>query len=122
MTVVVTSGTGGTGTVGVQLAKALGATKVVTTAGDANGVALMKQLGADLVVNYHDADLFDVLGPDSVDIIVDNFGYDANAAVNVLRDGGSFVSLTHRSPNITKPGVRAFEITCNVLASMALDW
>ena len=114
MTVVVTSGTGGTGTVGVQLAKALGATKVVTTAGDVKGVALMTQLGADLVVNYHDADLFDVLGPDSVDIIIDNFGYDADAAINALRGGGSFVSLTHTSPNSTKPGVRAFEITCNV--------
>lgn len=119
-TVVITSGTGGTGTVGVQLAKALGAAYVITTAG-ARGSTLLKQLGADQVVDYRTQDLFSVLAPDSVDAVIDNYGYDANAALRVLRSGGTFVSLTHQSPNTTKPGVETFAITCNASRHDDLD-
>jgi len=47
----VNGGTGGVGSSVVQMAKLLGA-RVITTAGSAEKVALAKQLGADLALNY----------------------------------------------------------------------
>ncbi len=48
-------GSSGIGTTAIQLAKAFGA-KVFTTAGTAEKCAVCEQLGADLAVNYRDAD------------------------------------------------------------------
>lgn len=53
LTVVVTSGSGGTGFMGVQLAKAFGAAYVATAAGNAESIAFVKSIGADLVIDYH---------------------------------------------------------------------
>ncbi len=50
-TVFVNGGTGGVGSMVVQIAKAVGAT-VITTVGSAEKAALCKQWGADLVLNY----------------------------------------------------------------------
>eukprot|EP01047_Picozoa_sp_COSAG01_P060717 COSAG01_NODE_7485_length_3190_cov_2.884180_4_plen_149_part_00 len=63
---VITSGTGGTGFIGVQLAKALGAARVVTATSGAANIALAKQLGADVVIDYKEQDIFDALPDDSV--------------------------------------------------------
>ena len=52
LTVVVTSGAGGTGFIGIQLAKAYGAA-VVVTATSAQNTDFVKALGADIVVDYH---------------------------------------------------------------------
>jgi NADPH-dependent curcumin reductase CurA len=46
LTVVITSGTGGTGFIGVQLAKALGAGRVITSTSGAANIALAESLGA----------------------------------------------------------------------------
>jgi len=54
--VFVNGGTGGVGSAVVQLAKAAGA-KVITTVGSAEKQALCRTWGADLVVNYRDADM-----------------------------------------------------------------
>lgn len=54
--VFVNGGTGGVGSAVVQLAKAAGA-KVIATAGSAAKQELCRSWGADLVVNYHDADM-----------------------------------------------------------------
>ena len=55
-TVFVNGGTGGVGSMVVQMAKAAGA-KVVTTVGSAEKAALCKQWGADLVLNYKTDDV-----------------------------------------------------------------
>ena len=52
LTVVVTSGAGGTGFIGIQLAKAYGAA-VVVTATSAQNREFVKTLGADIVIDYH---------------------------------------------------------------------
>lgn len=54
--VFVNGGTGGVGSAVVQLAKAAGA-KVIATVGSAEKLASCKAAGADLVVNYRDADM-----------------------------------------------------------------
>ena len=52
--VAITSGTGGTGFMSVQLAKhAFGAAHVVTAASGADKIAFVKSVGADEVIDYH---------------------------------------------------------------------
>jgi NADPH2:quinone reductase len=52
----VNGGTGGVGSMVVQMAKALGA-RVIATAGSSEKVAALKKLGADAVVNYKTDDI-----------------------------------------------------------------
>jgi len=94
LTVVVTSGQGGTGFMGVQLAKALGATRVITAA-SGPGIDFVKSLGADVVIDYHQQKLSDALSADSVDIVFDNFGAKGTAdeMMHAIRSGGTFVVL-----------------------------
>lgn len=119
--VVVSSGTGGTGTVGVQLAKALGASYVISTAGGASAVELVRSLGADRVIDYESADLLEQLEPASVDVFIDNFGYDADRAVSRVRPGGVYVSLTHTSPSMTPPDVTVTQLTADYARHDDLD-
>jgi len=95
LTVVITSGQGGTGAMGIQLAKAMGATTVITSA-SGDGIEYVKKLGADIVVDYHKQDLFDdYLADDSVDLVYDNFGVQGTAdrAMHAIRSGGKFLVL-----------------------------
>jgi len=94
LTVAVTSGQGGSGHMGVQLAKAMGAKRVITAC-SGDGVALCKDLGADLVVDYHEQELFSALPDDSVDLVFDNFGSPGTAdkAMHAIRSGGTFLVL-----------------------------
>lgn len=93
LTVVVTSGQGGTGAMAVQLAKAMGAARVITAA-SGEGIAYAKSLGADEVVDYHKQDIFaDYLADDSVDLVFDNFGANGTAdrAMHAIRAGGAIL-------------------------------
>lgn len=94
LTVVVTSGQGGTGHMGIQLAKAMGANRVITAC-SGSGIALCRELGADVVVDYHTQELFSVLPDDSVDLIFDNYGTPGTAdkAMHAIRSGGTFLVL-----------------------------
>ena len=95
VTVVVTSGSGGTGIFAVQLARALGAARVVAAASPRH-FALLRAQGASLVVDYHvGRGLWDVLPPRSVDVVFDNFGADCTAALAepALRSGGVYISM-----------------------------
>jgi NADPH2:quinone reductase len=55
-TLFVNGGSGGVGSVVVQMAKAIGA-RVITTAGSDEKLKLCRELGADLAINYKDADV-----------------------------------------------------------------
>jgi NADPH2:quinone reductase len=55
-TLFVSGGSGGVGSMVVQMAKALGA-RVVTTAGSAEKVSVCRELGADLAINYQADDV-----------------------------------------------------------------
>lgn len=67
-------GSGGIGTMAIQLATALSA-KVFTTAGSAEKLAACAELGADVTINYRDEDFVDVLKADGgADVILDNMG------------------------------------------------
>eukprot|EP00927_Polykrikos_kofoidii_P016336 TRINITY_DN1736_c0_g1_i3.p1 TRINITY_DN1736_c0_g1~~TRINITY_DN1736_c0_g1_i3.p1 ORF type:complete len:356 (+),score=66.15 TRINITY_DN1736_c0_g1_i3:104-1171(+) len=94
-TVVVTSGSGGTGIVGIQLAKAFGASRIITAASPRN-FDLLKSLGATDVIDYHKSSIWEALQEESVDVVYDNYGGvgTADAAMPSLKsNGGVFVFL-----------------------------
>mmetsp|Transcript_41356 Transcript_41356/g.90304 ORF Transcript_41356/g.90304 Transcript_41356/m.90304 type:complete len:370 (+) Transcript_41356:95-1204(+) len=97
-TVLVLGGSGGTGHIGIQLAKAWGAGKVITTA-SANNTDFVKSVGADEVIDYHTADWWKVLKPGSIDIIYDCVCLHGTGdhAYDVLADGGAFVTIQSQS-------------------------
>jgi len=66
-TVLVLGGSGGTGHLGIQLAKAMGATEVITTCSSSHA-DFVKSLGADRVIDYHTQNYWEVLSPKSVDV------------------------------------------------------
>lgn len=74
--VFINGGSGGTGTFGIQIAKAVGAH--VTTSCSTPNISLCKECGADEVLDYKNMDLIETLKAQgqTFDLIVDNVGTD----------------------------------------------
>lgn len=90
-TVLIHGGSGGVGSVAVQLAKHLGAT-VATTVSAAN-VDLVRELGADIVIDYRTEDFAAKLS--GVDVVLDTQGGDVlKKSLGVLRPGGTVIGIT----------------------------
>jgi len=102
-TVVITSGSGGTGLPAIQLAKAFGASRIVVSA-SASHATLLKSLGATDVIDYHTSTIWQELANNSVDVVYDNYGAPgtADAAMPSLRAGGYFVFLPGKSGDVSK--------------------
>ena len=99
-TIFVNGGSGGVGTAVVQMAKALGA-HVIASAGTAAKREMVKRLGADHVVDYHDpAKVLAVVrevAPDGVDVYWETIREPAfDQAVEMLGDGGRMVVMAGR--------------------------
>ncbi|WP_105441009.1 NADP-dependent oxidoreductase [Neorhizobium sp. T25_13] len=89
--VLIHAGSGGVGTIAIQLAKHLGA-HVATTTSTAN-VALAKSLGADVVVDYRKDDFEKVL--QGYDVVLNSLGKDTlEKSLNVLKPGGKLISIS----------------------------
>jgi NADPH:quinone reductase len=75
--VLIHAAAGGSGSAAVQLAKDAGAT-VLATAGSAEKLALCRELGADVTIDYTTADIAEVVlaetGGRGVDVVFDNVG------------------------------------------------
>lgn len=97
LTVVITAGAGGTGFIGIELAKAWGAKHIATETTGAEGIAFVKSLGADIVTDYKVQGIFDALPDDSVDIVYDNYGAEGTAdkAMRTIRPGGTYLLMPH---------------------------
>ncbi|MCL6291068.1 NADP-dependent oxidoreductase [Streptomyces sp. 43Y-GA-1] len=88
--VLIHAGAGGLGTIAVQLAKALGA-HVAVTASTAKA-DLVKELGADVVVDYRKQDFETVL--DGYDVVLDSLGGENLAkSLRVLKPGGKAIGV-----------------------------
>ncbi|MDQ1024583.1 NADPH:quinone reductase-like Zn-dependent oxidoreductase [Streptomyces umbrinus] len=88
--VLIHAGSGGLGTIAVQLAKQLGA-YVATTTSTAN-VDLVKRLGADVVVDYKKQAFETVLR--DYDVVLDSLGGETlKKSLDVLRPGGKVISV-----------------------------
>jgi alcohol dehydrogenase len=88
--VLIHAGSGGVGSVAIQLAHHLGAT-VLTTVGRRN-IALVKQLGADVAIDYRGQRFEDVAR--DCDIVLDSAGGDTLVrSFACVKDGGLVVSI-----------------------------
>lgn len=88
--ILIHAGSGGVGTFAIQLAKHLGAT-VATTTGTAN-IEWVRQLGAEVVIDYKTTAFEDVLH--DYDVVFDTQGGDTlEKSLNVLKRGGKLISI-----------------------------
>lgn len=95
--VLVTGASGGVGVFGVQLAKAMGAE--VTGVTSTGNVALVRELGADHVIDYRHEDF--TQGDARYDVILDTAGVSSFAKVRrVLVPNGQFVPLEFGVPEM----------------------
>ncbi|MEM6583309.1 MAG: NADP-dependent oxidoreductase [Pseudomonadota bacterium] len=99
--VLIHAGAGGVGSVGIQMAKHLGA-KVYTTASRKNH-DYVESLGADVVIDYQNEDYASVIReaePDGLDVIVQSLLNDAisEESIGLVKDGGAVVYLNNEPP------------------------
>ena len=88
--VLIHAGSGGLGTIAIQLAKHLGAT-VATTTSTAN-TEWVKRLGADVVIDYRSNDFETILH--DYDVVIDTQGGQTlEKSLRVLKPGGKVISV-----------------------------
>jgi len=90
--VFIQAGSGGVGTFAIQLAKHLGA-YVATTTSSAN-TALVKELGADLVIDYKTQDFATILKDYDVVLHSNREAKVLEDSLKILKPGGTLVTLT----------------------------
>ena len=96
--VLIHAGSGGVGSVAIQLARHLGAT-VFTTVGQRN-VELVKRLGADVAIDYRSARFEDVAK--DCDVVLDSAGGDTLVrSFECVKAGGVVVSINSSTPSPT---------------------
>ncbi|MBP5959233.1 NADP-dependent oxidoreductase [Pseudomonas anatoliensis] len=89
--VLIHAGSGGVGTLAIQLAKHLGAFVATTTS--AANVDWVKALGADVVIDYQQQDFANELR--DFDVVLNSLGADVlEKSVKVLKPGGQLISLS----------------------------
>ena len=112
--VFVQAGSGGVGSIAIQLAKHLGAT-VATTTSTAN-VDFVKKLGADVVVDYKSQDFADVLK--DYDVVLHSGDKTAlEKSVGVLKPGGKLISISGPpDPAFGRQSGWVLEQICRVLS------
>ena len=90
-TVLVHAGAGGVGSFAIQFARAIGARVVATTSG--TGMEIVRQLGADQVIDYRSERFEDKLS--DIDVVLDTVRDDTQQrSFSLLRTGGHLVSTT----------------------------
>lgn len=89
--VLIHAGSGGVGIFAIQLAKHLGATVATTTS--ATNIALVKSLGADVVIDYKKDDFEKILS--DYDVVLNTLGTDTLfKSLKVLKSGGRLISIS----------------------------
>lgn len=89
--VFIQAGSGGVGTVAVQLAKHLGAFVATTTS--TPNVAWVKDLGADVVIDYRQQDFATALR--DYDVVLNSLGKDElERSLQILKPGGHLISIS----------------------------
>lgn len=89
--VFIQAGSGGVGTIAIQLAKHLGAT-VATTASE-KSFEMLKSLGADVLVDYKKEDFEKILG--DYDLVLNSQdGETLEKSLHILKPGGKIISIS----------------------------
>jgi len=108
-TILIHGGSGGVGSFAIQIAKAKGA-KVIATASTANQ-DLLKQLGADVAIDYTKTKFEDVAK--DVDVVFDTVGRDTLArSYPIVKKGGIITTIVARPDpaQLEKYGIRGSSI------------
>ena len=95
--VLVHGGTSGIGTMAIQMLKSAGASNIMITAGSAEKCAYAQTLGADIAINYREAD-FESIAREAggADIILDMVGGDyVQKNISVANVGGRIVNIAY---------------------------
>ncbi|KAJ8143961.1 hypothetical protein OXX80_003968 [Metschnikowia pulcherrima] len=133
-TILISAASGATGSMAVQLAKHyFKASKVVGIAGSEEKCKWVESLGADLCVNYRDADyqqqLDKFIGDDLFDVYFDNVGGDIlnYALKRVKRYGriivcGSIAGYNDKSKSVIDAGVEIFSNRLTVQGFLVFDY
>lgn len=88
--VLIHGGSGGVGTIAIQLAKHIGAT--VATTASAASAGMLRDLGADIVIDYKNDDFSTMLK--DYDLVLDTQGGDTlKRSVRVLKPGGKLIGV-----------------------------
>lgn len=109
-TVLIHGGSGGVGTFAIQIAKARGA-KVYATASTQNQ-DLLKQLGADVAIDYTKQKFEDVAK--NVDVVLDSVGKDTlQRSYGLVKKGGFLVTIVARPDpaELEKNGIRGSSLS-----------
>ena len=89
--VLIHAGSGGVGTIAIQLAKHLGATVATTTS--TGNLDFVKNLGADIAIDYKTTDFTKVLR--DYDVVLNSLGTEIlNKSLQVLKSGGKLISIS----------------------------
>lgn len=89
--ILIHAGSGGVGTIAIQMAKHMGAFVATTTS--STNAGLVKKLGADVVIDYKTQDFTVELG--DYDVVLDTLGGKVTeASLHVLKPGGKLVSVS----------------------------
>lgn len=89
--VLIHAGSGGVGTIAIQLAKHLGAFVATTTS--TSNISLVEALGADVVIDYKQQDFAAVLR--DYDVVLSSLGSDVlHKSLQVLKPGGHLISVS----------------------------
>lgn len=89
--ILIQAGSGGIGTIAIPIAKSLGAFVATTTS--AKNAELVRQLGADQVIDYHQTNFEDVLF--NYDYVFDTLGGKSLInAFQIVKPGGKIVSIS----------------------------
>ena len=108
VSILILGGSGGTGSLGIQLSKHFGADEIITTTSAANANYVMN-LGATRVIDYHIENWYEVLEDYSIDVIYDCVGQSGTAdhAMRKLGKNGFFVTIAGAlSDNTTRTDVK----------------
>ena len=88
--VLIHAGSGGVGSLAIQIAKHFGAFVATTTSG--KNLGLVKELGADLIIDYTTQNFEDELS--DCDLVIDTLGGDTlTRSFKVLKKGGTMISI-----------------------------
>jgi NADPH2:quinone reductase len=127
-TVLVLGGAGGVGVAAIQLARALGAGKVVATARGPEKAEVARQAGADAVIDVADGELLERVrtelrrvAPGGADVVVDSVGGElSTAALRALAWRGRMVIVGFAAGTI--PTIRANYLLVKNIEVSGLQW